>query len=124
MTGQYAAGVAAGALKCDTEMRVAVALSVRLELFYQRGFKGSLHPDQGMAAQVGSQGIGQVRLKAGDPDAINLLFEFGNRGHVTSCRLVANPPIKYTWSPRKPDDTTQLQGIKEDCYATTPSMDS
>src|SRR6476469_5002408 len=39
MAGQDAAGVAAGALKCDTEMREAVALSVRLNLFYQCGFK-------------------------------------------------------------------------------------
>ncbi|MEO7912427.1 MAG: hypothetical protein ABIV47_22500 [Roseiflexaceae bacterium] len=41
-------------------------------------FERRLHACKGMAAQLGRQGIGQVGLKAGDPDAVNLLLELCN----------------------------------------------
>jgi hypothetical protein len=63
-------------------MLLAVRLAMHLEFFEEGGFQGGFHAGERIVAQVGGQGVGQVGLKAGDPDAINLLFELGDSGHV------------------------------------------
>jgi hypothetical protein len=48
------------------------------QFFVQGRFEGGLHAGKGMAAQVGGERVGEVGLKAGIPDALNLLFDVGN----------------------------------------------
>jgi hypothetical protein len=60
---------------------VAGVLAVSFQFFDQGGFKGSLHAQKRLAAQFSRQCVGQAGLKAGVPDAVNLLFGLGNRRH-------------------------------------------
>jgi hypothetical protein len=57
------------------------ALPMGLQFFVQGGFEGRLHARKRVVAQMRRQRVGQVGLKAGVPDALNLLFHLGNRRH-------------------------------------------
>jgi len=83
VTGQHAATVAARALEVCGEGVLVVGLAMDLQFFEQGGFERGFHADQRIVAQVRGQGVGQVGLKAGDPDAVNLLFHLCNRRHGT-----------------------------------------
>jgi hypothetical protein len=52
------------------------------QFFHQSGFESGLHTRKRMTAQVRRQRVGEVSLKAGVPDAFNLLFDVGNGRHA------------------------------------------
>jgi hypothetical protein len=60
-------------------------LAVGLKLFEQSGFQGGLHAGESVVSEVSGQVVSQIGVKAGVPDAVNLLFDLGNRRHNQSC---------------------------------------
>lgn len=51
------------------------------EFFRERSFERSAHPHQGMLTQLLCYRVGQLGVETGIPDAVRLVFEFGNPGH-------------------------------------------
>jgi hypothetical protein len=60
-------------------------LAVSLKFFEQGGFEGGLHAGESVMSEVSGQAVGQIGVKAGVPDAVNLLFHLANRRHNRSC---------------------------------------
>ena len=71
-------------------------LAIGGELFAEGGFQRCLNANQGVLAQLLGEGVGELGVKTGEPDAVYLLLEFGNCWHrVTESEGGQSSPSAY-----------------------------